>query len=319
VKRVIVDCDPGQDDAIALLLAVGSPEELDLLAVTTVAGNVSERACNGNARRILEAVDRSDVPVHSGCARPLLRAYEPYFADDEGLPGIELPDPVVGPAGGHAVDVILETVGSRPPGTVTLCALGPLTNVALALAKDPDLATRLDGIAFMGGAAGLGNVTPAAEFNILTDPHAAAIVFASGADLTMFGLEVCHRAVVDDGWVAGLADLGTRAADITAGLLRSYGHAVDAERYRSLGLPLYDPCVIAWLVAPEIFTGARHRVDVELEGTFSQGRTLVDVENLTGNPPNTLVMNDLDLGAFRELLEDRLGRGFARSRPEEKT
>lgn len=308
MRKVIVDCDPGQDDAIGLLLALGSPGELDLLAVTTVAGNVSEPACNRNARSILEAVGRADVPVHSGCVRPLLLAYTPYFADDSGLPGAQLPDPLVEPAEGHAVDALIELVRSHPPKTVTICALGPLTNVAVALAKDPDLADRVEGIALMGGAAGLGNVTPAAEFNILTDPHAAAIVFASGADLTMFGLEVCHRAVVTDAWVESLDALGTRAAEITAGLLRNYGNAVDAERYRSLGLPLYDPCVIAWLLRPGIFTGARHRVDVEIEGRLCQGRTVVDVENLTGEPANATVIDDLNNRAFLEVLVERLGR-----------
>jgi purine nucleosidase len=309
--KVIIDCDPGQDDAVALLLALCSPQDVDVLAVTTVAGNVSESSCNRNARAILEAVDRSDLPVHSGCVRPLLRPYTPYFADDFGLPGIRLPEPRVEPAVGHAVDAMADVIQSHPPKTITLCALGPLTNVALVLAKDPDVAERLEGIALMGGAAGLGNVTPAAEFNILTDPHAAALVFASGANVTMFGLEVCHRAVVDDAWVESVAGLGTPAGDITAGLLRNYGNAVDAERYRSLGLPLYDPCVIAWLLAPEIFTGGRHRVDVEIEGKLCQGRTVVDAENLTGQPPNTTVMTDLDNRAFRELLEERLGRGRA--------
>jgi purine nucleosidase len=309
VKKVIIDCDPGQDDAIALMLALCSPEDLEVLAVTTVAGNVSEPACNKNARKILEAVDRGDIPVHSGCVRPLLRAYTAYFTDDSGLPGTELPDPVLKAAEGHAVDVIAQIVRSQPPQTVTLCALGPLTNVALVLAKDPDVADLLEGIALMGGAAGLGNVTPAAEFNILTDPHAAAVVFASGANLTMFGLEVCHRAVVTDDWVAALAELGTPAAEITAGLLSSYGNAVDQERYRSLGLPLYDPCVIAWLLVPEIFVGTRHHVDVELEGRFCQGRTLVDAENLMREPPNATVMHDLENTAFLELLESRLGRG----------
>jgi purine nucleosidase len=308
VRTVIIDCDPGQDDAIALLLALCSPDDLDVLAVTTVAGNVSEAACNRSARMILEAVDRGDVPVHSGCVRPLLRPLARYFADDDGLPGIRLPEPGLEPAEDHAVDAIIETVYAHPPQTITLCALGPLTNVALVMSKDPDVAERLEGIALMGGAAGLGNVTPAAEFNILTDPHAAAIVFASGANLTMFGLEVCHRAVVDDGWVESLAGLGTRAAEITAGLLRNYGNAVDAERYRSLGLPLYDPCVIAWLLAPEMFTGERQRVDVEVEGKLCLGRTVVDAEGLTGEPPNSTVMSDLDNEAFRALLHDRLGR-----------
>lgn len=307
MKKIIIDCDPGQDDAIALLVALGSPADLELLVVTTVAGNVSEPACNENARKITEAVDRRDVPVHRGCVRPLLRPYTAYFADDSGLPGVKLPEPAVEPAEGHAVDVIVDTIRSHPPQTVTLCALGPLTNVALALAKDPEIADILEGIALMGGAAGLGNVTPAAEFNILTDPHAAAIVFASGAKLTMFGLEVCHRAVVNDAWVARLADRRTRAAEITAGLLRNYGNAVDAQRYRTLGLPLYDPCVIAWLLEPGIFTGARHSVEVELEGQFCQGRTVVDADNLTDTPPNTTVISDLDRRAFLELLESRLG------------
>jgi purine nucleosidase len=309
VKRIIVDCDPGQDDAIALLLALASPEQLEVLAVTTVAGNVSEAACNRNARAVLEAVGAHDVPVHHGCIRPLLRAYTPYFADDRGLPGAELPEPHTGAAPGHAVDVIVDTVRAHPPGAVTLVALGPLTNVAVALAKQPELAGRLGGIALMGGAAGLGNVTPAAEFNVLVDPHAAAIVCGSGAEIAMFGLEVSHRAVVDQDWVARIAALGTRAAAITAGLLGSYGNEVDAERYRTLGLPLYDPTVVAWLLAPEIFSGARVHVDVEVEGRFSQGRTLVDVENLTGEPANATVIDDLDLGAFRTLLYERLGRG----------
>jgi purine nucleosidase len=306
VKKVIIDCDPGQDDAIALLLALCSPEDLDLLAVTTVAGNVSEPTCNRNARKILEAVDRTDIPVHRGCVRPLLRTFSPYFADDSGLPGAELPEPAIEAAEGHAVDAILGIIRSQPPGTVSLCALGPLTNLAVVLAKDPEIAELVEGIALMGGAAGLGNVTPAAEFNILTDPHAAAIVFASGANLTMFGLEVCHRAVVTDSWVESLDALGTRAADITSALLRNYGNEVDAERYRSLGLPLYDPSVIAWLLAPEIFLGAPHRVEVETESRFCQGRTVVDVENLTGVEANATVIDDLDNDALLKLLEERL-------------
>jgi purine nucleosidase len=306
MKHIVIDCDPGQDDAIALLLALGSPDKLDVLAVTTVAGNVPELVSNRNARQILEAVDRADIPVHSGSPRPLLRAFEPYHSDGSGLPGVALPEPRTGAAPGHAVDAIIDAVRSNPARTVTLCALGPLTNVALALAKDPGIAELLAGIALMGGAAGLGNVTPAAEFNVITDPHAAAIVFGSGANITMFGLEICHRALVHDDWVARLDSLGTPATTITAALLRHYGNAVDAERYRLLGLPLYDPCVVAWLLMPEIFTGMRHRVEVELEGRFCQGRTVVDQDNLTGNAPNATVMEDIDVRAFRDLLTARL-------------
>jgi purine nucleosidase len=312
VKHVIIDCDPGHDDAIALLLALGSPDELEVLAVTTVAGTVSEPESNRNARRVLEVLGRGDVPVHDGCTRPLVQPHVPYFPDDEGLRGVALPDPLAKAAQEHAVDAIIDTVRSREPGTVTLCALGPLTNVAVALAKAPDLAERLAGIALMGGAAGLGNVTPAAEFNVLTDPHAAAMVFASEARITMFGLELCYRAVVHDDWVNRLGGLGTPAAQLTAEFLGRYGDAIDGERYRVFGLPLYDPCVIAWLLAPEIFTGGRHRVDVELEGRFCQGRTVVDLEDRTGEAPNATVMSDLDVGAFRELLVTRLGSGVKR-------
>jgi purine nucleosidase len=307
VKHVIIDCDPGHDDAIALLLALGSPDELDVLAVTTVAGTVSEPKSNRNARKILEVGGRGDVPVHEGCTRPLVYPHVPYFPDDDGLRGVALPEPVAKPAREHAVDAIIDTVRSRQPGTVTLCALGPLTNVALALAKAPEIAELLAGIALMGGAAGLGNVTPAAEFNVLTDPHAAAMVFASEARITMFGLELCYRAVVHDDWVNKLDSLGTSAAALTAEFLRRYGDAIDGERFRVFGLPLYDPCVVAWLLAPEIFTGGRHRVDVELEGQFCRGRTVIDLENRTGEAPNATVMCDLDVGAFRELLVTRLG------------
>jgi purine nucleosidase len=307
MKQIIIDCDGGHDDAIALLVALSAADDLDVLAVTTVAGTVSEPESNRNARKILEAVGRGDVPVHSGCDQPLVQPHVPYFGDDDGLRGVALPEPLAPTADDHAVDAIVDTIRSREPGTVTLCALGPLTNVAVALAKAPDIAERLAGIALMGGAAGLGNATPAAEFNLLTDPHAAARVFASGARLTMFGLELCHRAVVHDEWVNRLAGLGTPAAQLSAEFLRRYGSAIDGERFRLFGLPIYDACVIGWLLAPEIFAGRRHRVDVELEGRFCQGRTVIDVENRTGEPPNATVMSDLDVGAFRELLTTRLG------------
>ena len=309
MKSIVIDCDGGHDDAIALLVALSAADELDVLSVTTVAGTVSEPQSNRNARKILEVAGRSDVPVHSGCDRPLVQPLVPYFGDDDGLRGVELPDPATEPAGDHAVDAIIEAVRSSEPGSVTLCAIGPLTNVALALAKAPDIAERLAGIALMGGAAGLGNITPAAEFNIVTDPHAAARVFASAAAVTMFGLEVCFRAVVHDDWVNRLGGLGTRPAQLSAELLRRYGNAIDGERFRVFGIPLYDACVIGWLIAPEIFTGRRHHVDVELEGQFCQGRTVIDVENRTGERPNATVVSDVDVGAFRELLMTRLGSG----------
>jgi inosine-uridine nucleoside N-ribohydrolase len=307
LKQIIIDCDGGHDDAIALMLALSSTEELDVIAVTTVAGTVSEPQSNRNARKILDVGGRGDIPVHAGCDRPLVQPHVPYFSDDDGLRGVALPEPLAQTADLHAVDAIVETVRSDEPGTVTLCALGPLTNVAVALAKAPDISERLAGIALMGGAAGLGNATAAAEFNVLTDPHAASRVFASGATITMFGLELCYRAVVHDDWVRRLAGLGTPAAHLSAEFLRRYGAALDGERFRVFGLPIYDACVIGWLLAPELFAGRRHRVDVELEGQFCQGRTVVDLEGRTGDTPNATVMSDVDVGAFRELLITRLG------------
>ena len=309
MKRIIIDCDPGQDDAIALLLALSAADELDVAAVTTVAGTVSQAAANRNARKIVEIAGR-DVPVYAGCDRPLVRPHVPFFGDDEdGLRGVALPEPNGTAARGHAVDAIIDTVRASAPKTITLCALAPLTNVALALAKAPDIAERLESIALMGGAAGIGNVTPAAEFNVLTDPHAAAMVFGSSAELRMFGLEVCYRAVVHDDWVNELGDTGTVAAQLSAEFLRRYGTSFDGERFRVFGIPIYDACVIGWLLEPEIFVGRQHRVDVELEGQFCQGRTVVDVENRSGEPPSATVMTDIDLGAFRELLLTRLGNG----------
>jgi purine nucleosidase len=306
-KKILIDCDPGQDDAIALLLALSSPEDVDVLAVTTVAGNVPQDAANENARQIVEVADRRDVPVHAGCVRPLLRPHAPYFGDHGRLRGVELPPPLLEAAQGHAVDAIVEIVRSQPPQSVTLCATGPLTNVAVALTKDPELARLLAGIALVGGAIGLGNDTPAAEFNVRSDPHAAAIVLGSGANVTMFALEVCHQAVVHADWVARLARRGTPAAELAAALLGDYAASGDAERYRVFGMPLYDPCVIAWVLAPELFTGTRHPVEVELEGRLCQGRTVVDVDRRTGAAPSATVVTDVDLGALRELLHDRLG------------
>ena len=222
-REIIIDCDPGHDDALAILLALGSAEELEVLAITAVAGNVPLALTAANARAVVELAGRRDLPVHAGCARPLVRELvtAEYIHGRTGLDGAELPAPTLPLAEAHAVDALIELVRARPPGSVTLCTLGPLTNLALALLKAPDLAPRLKEIVLMGGAIGEGNITPAAEFNIYVDPHAAKLVFAAGVPLTMFGLDVTHQALVTPARLAAIRALRTPLAAAVGACSRS--------------------------------------------------------------------------------------------------
>ena len=197
-RPVIIDCDPGHDDALAILLALGSPDELDVLAITVVAGNVPLALTEKNARKVCELAGRTDLPVHAGCARPLVRELvtAEYVHGKTGLDGPALPEPGMPLAGGHAVDAIVAMLRAHPPGTVTLCPTGPLTNIATALQKAPDVVPHIREIVLMGGAIGEGNITPAAEFNVHVDPHAAKVVFEAGVPLVMHGLDVTHQALV---------------------------------------------------------------------------------------------------------------------------
>lgn len=305
---IIIDCDPGQDDAIALLLALASPQELEVLAITAVAGNVPLRLTEHNARRLVRLAGRSEVPVFAGCDRPLLRTLETaeYVHGETGLDGAELAEPDRPLARGHAVDAIIELVMARPAGTVTLCPIGPLTNIAIALRKEPRLAAQLRQIVLMGGSIELGNVTPAAEFNIYVDPHAADIVFRCGAPLVMMGLDVTHKALVMEPHLRRIEALGTPVGKAAAGLLDFYNR-FDRERYSQPGGPLHDPCVIAWLLDPSLFSGKECPVEIVLEGPCA-GRTLVDWWNMHKHPANANVIRDIDAERFFDLLIDRLGR-----------
>ncbi len=307
--QIILDCDPGQDDAVAILLALGSPEEIEIIAITTVAGNVPLARTTSNAQRILALAGRNDVRVHAGCARPILRPLETaeYVHGETGLNGATLPDPPVAVAAGHAVDVIVDELMARPPGSVTLCPIGPLTNVALAIVKEPAIVPRIKEIVLMGGSMELGNVTAAAEFNIYVDPHAARVVFESGAPIVMLGLDVTHKALVTDGRLARIKAIASPVATACAGLL-DFFNRYDKERYHLPGAPLHDPCVVAYLLRPELFRGQQRRVDVETEGTHTSGRTVVDWWRRSSRPPNALVINDLDDEGFFDLLVERLAR-----------
>lgn len=303
---VVIDCDPGQDDAIALLMALASPE-LEVLGITTVAGNVSLERTAANARCIVEFARGPGVPVFAGCDRPLRRPPPSgiHIHGESGLEGLDLPPPTLALQSRHAVEFIVETARAREG--VTLCTLGPLTNVATALARAPDIARRFARIVAMGGARQGGNETPVAEFNIHADPDAAARVLACGAPLVMIGLELTHRVLVTPARLALLRSRGGRAGAAAAGLC-DFPARYRPERYGEPGLPLHDPCVIAYVLRPELFGGKSCAVAVETESELTRGQTVIDWWQRTGRPANALVLEQIDVEGFFALLVERLAR-----------
>jgi len=296
--KILLDCDPGHDDAIALLLALASPE-LELVGVTTVAGNQTVEKTTANAIRVLELAGRGDVPVAAGAGRPLVR--EPYVAayvhGETGLDGPELPPPAAQPRSEHAVDFL----AAHADG-VTLVATGPLTNVALLLALHPD--ARPDRIVLMGGAIAEGNVTPAAEFNIWADPEAADRVFGSGLDVTMVGLDVTHQALVTPAHADELRRNG-RVGEVVAALLDFYG-AFHDEVYGFGGSPIHDAVAVACVSHPELLELRRLHVAVDCESSLCRGRTVVDLWRRTANEPNAAVALGIEAEGFVSLLLERL-------------
>jgi inosine-uridine nucleoside N-ribohydrolase len=298
--RILLDCDPGHDDAIALLLALASPE-LELLGVTTVAGNQTLDKTTANAIRVLEFVGRADVAVASGADRPLVR--EQYVASyvhgETGLDGPDLPPPRSTPLDRHAVDFLADKIREHD-GAVTLVPTGPLTNIALLLALHPD--ARPERIVLMGGAIAEGNVTPAAEFNIWADPEAAARVFASGIDTTMVGLDVTHKALFTSAHAGRLAG---RVGGMVAELLRFYGH-FHKEVYNFDGSPIHDAVAVAHVIRDDLVETEHLNVEVDIESELCRGRTVVDVWRRSGREPNAHAGVDIDADGFLELLIERL-------------
>lgn len=308
-RAIIIDADPGQDDAVAILAALASPEELDVLAITTVAGNVPIDKVTNNALALVELAGRSDVPVYQGAVRPMVNRLvtAEYVHGPTGLDGADLPPPTVKVAPGHAVDRIVELVMGRSEPT-TLCTLGPLTNVALALVKEPGIAGKIDRIVLMGGSFFEGgNTTPAAEFNIFVDPHAAHVVFTSGVPLVMMPLDVTHKALTTPDRLRRFTDIGTTAGSSVAGMLRFYDRH-DIEKYGMEGGPLHDPTVIVYLLSPGIFAGKEVAVEIETAPGPTQGMTLVDWWGVTGAEPNAFVMSEIDADRFYDILVELIGR-----------
>lgn len=307
--RVIIDTDPGQDDAVAILLALASPE-IEVLGITAVAGNVPLARTELNARKICELAGRSDVKVFAGATRPLVRALVTAEAvhGRTGLDGPDLPEPTMLLEAAHAVDWMVETLMAEPSGSVTLATLGPLTNVALALVREPRIAPRVRQIVMMGG--GFfegGNTTPAAEFNIFVDPHAADIVFRSGIPITMMPLDVTHKALTTAARVDAFRALGNRSGVATAQMLEFF-ERFDEVKYGTDGGPLHDPTTIAWLLRPELFAGRDCNVTVETGSALTMGMTVVDWWGVTDRPKNAKVMREIDAAGFFALLAERIGR-----------
>ncbi|MEZ6993803.1 MULTISPECIES: pyrimidine-specific ribonucleoside hydrolase RihA [unclassified Aeromonas] len=303
---VILDCDPGHDDAIALILALASPE-LKVLAVTTSAGNQTPDKTLNNALRILTLLGRDDISVAAGAPKPLAR--ELIIADnvhgESGLDGPKLPDPAFAPVSMTALELMAKCLRESPE-PVTLVPTGPLTNIALLLAAHPELKSKIARIVLMGGAAGAGNWTPAAEFNIYVDPEAADMVFKSGLPITMCGLDVTHQAQVMDEDIERVRAITNPVAQCVAGLLDFFMIYHRDPKWGFAGAPLHDPCTIAWLLAPALFHGVECRVDIETGGTHTSGMTVVDRYGLTGKPANALVLLGLDRAGFIDLLVTRL-------------
>ncbi len=309
-RKIIIDTDPGQDDAVAILLALASPTEIDVLGITTVAGNVPLQRTQTNARIVCEVAGRPEVKVHAGRAAPLERdlVTAEHVHGRTGLDGPELWEPTMPLQAQDGVEFIIDTLRREPPGTVTLCPLGPLSNIGAAFRRAPDIIDRVQEIVLMGGAYfEVGNITPAAEFNIYVDPEAAAEVLASGVRITMMPLDVTHKALTTPARVAAFRALGTRVGLFTAEMLEFF-ERFDVEKYGSEGGPLHDPCVIAYLIRPELFCGRHINVEIETSSPLTLGMTVADWWGVTDRSPNALFMGDVDASGFFDLLTERLGR-----------
>lgn len=303
LRPIIFDCDPGIDDAVALLMAFAHPERFKFLGITTVGGNVSVAKTSLNALKICELAGRGDIPVYAGCSRPLVKV---TFLDGEvihgscGLEGADLPIPEAVPQRQHAVDFIIDTLMTSDE-KITLIVTGPQTNIALALVKEPRIINNIQEIIFMGGALAESNITPSSEFNIFCDPHAAHVVLTSGAKLTMIGLDVTHQLVTTVDRMNALKSIGNKQALVAFSML-SFSGIYDIKRYGLGGGLVHDAVVVAYLLKPDLFKGRHVHVEIELSGHATFGRTVIDWYDLKKMSPNVTVVRDVEGDAFFDLL-----------------
>lgn len=309
-RKIIIDTDPGQDDAVAILLALASPEDIDLLGITAVAGNVPLHLTEKNARIVCELAVRPDVKVFAGCDAPMRRKLitAEHVHGKTGLDGPQMDDPTMPLQKQHGVDFIIETLRNEPAGTVTLCPIGPLTNIATAFERAPDIVERVQEIVLMGGAYfEVGNITPTAEFNIYVDPEAAKIVFGSGVPLVVMPLDVTHKALTTKPRIDAFRSMHSKVGDMVAAWT-DFFERFDMEKYGSEGAPLHDPCTIAYLIEPQLFEGRFINVEIETEAELTLGMTVADWWRVTDRPANAMFMKDIDASGFYALLAARLAR-----------
>ena len=309
-QKIIIDTDPGQDDAVAILLALSSPDEIEVLGITAVAGNVPLSLTEKNARIVCELAGRPDIPVYAGCDRPLKRKLvtAEHVHGKTGLDGPELPEPKIKLQEKHGVDFIIDTILQEPENSISLCPLGPLTNIASAILKQPKIVSRIKKIVLMGGAYfEVGNITPAAEFNIFVDPDAAKIVFEAGIDMVVMPLDVTHKALVTEKRNEAFRQLKSPVG-IAVAEMTDFFERFDKEKYGSSGAPLHDPCVTAYLIDPKIFSGKNINVEIETKSELTLGMTVADWWGVTDRKANTFFIGDLDSERFFSLLTKRLGR-----------
>lgn len=309
-RPVIIDCDPGQDDAVNLLLAIASPEDIAIEAVTTVAGNVPLALTTRNARIVCDIGGRTDIPVHAGCARPMVRdlVTAEQVHGPTGLDGIEIFEPATPLAPGHAVDILIERLLAAGPEGLTLVPTGPLTNIAMAMVKEPAILPHIREIVLMGGAMREGgNFSPSAEFNILVDPHAAHVVFRSGRPIIVAGLDVTHRLLATPERLARLRASNGRVSRAVHDMV-GYFNRHDVAKYGFAGAPLHDPATIAWLLAPSLFAGRDCHIAIEHGSELTMGHMAVDFWHVTGKPANARWLHEVDADGFFDLLIDRLER-----------
>jgi purine nucleosidase len=309
-RKIIIDTDPGQDDAVAILLALASPEELEVLGIVAVAGNVGLHHNANNARKVVELSGRCDIPVYAGSARPMRRhlVTAEHVHGETGLNGPDLPDPTIPLQSQHGVDYIIDTLMAAEPGTITLCTLGPLTNIGMALVKQPAIAERIAEIVMMGGAYfEVGNITPAAEFNIYVDPEAADVVLRSGVPITMLPLDVTHQIQSTPERLAAIFGLGNKSGSAVYEML-TFSETFDLQKYGWAGAPLHDPTVIAYLLQPELFEGRHCNVTIETASELTVGMTVADYWHVTGKVRNVNYLRNGNADGFFSLLLERLAR-----------
>ncbi len=307
-RSIIIDCDPGQDDAVALLLAFASRDVFEILGVTTVAGNVPLDMTYRNAQIIADLANINDVPILAGCDKPIRQSLitAEHVHGKTGIEGMEISTPKQKTYDQHGVDFIVQTLKAAKNKSVTLVPTGPLTNIGAALTRAPEIAEKIDQIVLMGGASFEGgNITPSAEFNIYVDPEAAAIILACGVPVIMHGLDVTHKVLCTKERLEPINALGSKVAADVYGML-TYFNRFDSEKYGSPGAPLHDPCTIAYLLAPELFSVKYCNVEVEVNSELTRGHTAVDFWHVTDRPRNVEWVYDVDADGFFDLLTKKL-------------